>query len=239
MLSEVLRALARVGRRCQRGAGPVGGLSAGAVSGPISNVWRANRSTGRAGARRAAHKNVPRPRRAIAGQLVQQDLCTLQQVEGVLRLMPRVPRSPQPARRPGGCSRASPLPAIHEPVPRHMPSAWGKPVDRFIGMLASDTFFAPAVAAPNLSATPAILRRSSSSAHGRARYLPGHPLRRNVGNCRFPWRVQRQASLWSPRTGAVFFVADPHPPAPAGGARSDCPEEPPCGRRRRGVAGRH
>ena len=78
--------------------------------------------------------NVPDPL-GIAGQLVQEDLCILQEVEGELRLTAGVLCFPNRWRLADKLGR--PMLAIHEPVPSYA-ERLGKPVDRFIGMLAPD-----------------------------------------------------------------------------------------------------
>ena len=71
----------------------------------------------------------------IAGRLVQEDLCILQEVDGELRLTAGVLCFPNRWRLSDKLGR--PMMAIHEPVPSYA-ERLGKPVDRFIGLLAPD-----------------------------------------------------------------------------------------------------
>ena len=71
----------------------------------------------------------------IAGRLVQEDLCILQEVEGELRLTAGVLCFPNRWRLSDKLGR--PMVAIHGPVPSYA-ERLGKPVDRFIGMLAPE-----------------------------------------------------------------------------------------------------
>ena len=71
----------------------------------------------------------------IAGRLVQEDMCILQEVDGELRLTAGVLCFPNRWRLADKLGR--PMMAIHEPVPSYA-ERLGKPVDRFIGMLAPD-----------------------------------------------------------------------------------------------------
>jgi dimethylamine monooxygenase subunit A len=70
-----------------------------------------------------------------AGRLVQEDLCILQEVEGELRLTAGVLCFPNRWRLSDKLGR--PMVATHGPVPSYA-ERLGKPVDRFIGLLAPD-----------------------------------------------------------------------------------------------------
>src|SRR3954471_11566682 len=71
----------------------------------------------------------------IAGRLVQEDLCILQEVEGELRLTAGALCFPNRWRLSDKLGR--PMVAIHGPVPSYA-ERLGKPVDRFIGLLAPE-----------------------------------------------------------------------------------------------------
>ena len=143
--------------------------------------------------------NVPDPL-GIAGQLVQEDLCILQEVEGELRLTAGVLCFPNRWRLADKLGR--PMLAIHEPVPSYA-ERLGKPVDRFIGMLAPDR----SVWRLNWSLTsdPALFQPVG---HGRRDADPDITPA-NAGLLIF-LRVERQTLRRLPRTGAVLFTIRTH-----------------------------
>jgi hypothetical protein len=132
----------------------------------------------------------------IAGCLVQEDLCILQEVEGELRLTAGVLCFPNRWRLSDKLGR--PMIAIHGPVPSYA-ERLGKPVDRFIGLLAPDR----PVWRLNWSLTddPALFQPVG---HGRQDTDPDITPE-NVG-WRIFLRVERQTLRRLPRTGAVLFT---------------------------------
>jgi dimethylamine monooxygenase subunit A len=136
----------------------------------------------------------------IAGRLVQEDLCILQEVEGELRLTAGVLCFPNRWRLSDKLGR--PMMAIHEPVPSYA-ERLGKPVDRFIGMLAPER----PVWRLNWSLTddPALFQPVG---HGRWDTDPDIT-RENAGS-RIFLRVERQTLRRLPRTGAVLFTIRTH-----------------------------
>ena len=136
----------------------------------------------------------------IAGHLVQEDLCILQQVDGELRLTAGVLCFPNRWRLSDKLGR--PIMAIHEPVPSYA-ERLGKPVDRFIGMLAPDR----PVWRLNWSLTsdPTLFQPVG---HGRRETDPDITPQ-NAGR-RIFLRVERQTLRRLPRTGAVLFTIRTH-----------------------------
>ena len=164
----------------------------------------------------------------IAGRLVQEDLCILQEVEGELRLTAGVLCFPNRWRLSDKLGR--PMMAIHEPVPSYA-ERLGKPVDRFIGMLAPER----PVWRLNWSLTddPALFQPVG---HGRRDTDPDITPE-NAGP-RIFLRVERQTLRRLPRTGAVLFTIRTHqrPLESAGGPPAGtCP----AGGGGEGPAGRH
>jgi dimethylamine monooxygenase subunit A len=136
----------------------------------------------------------------IAGRLVQEDLCILQDVEGELRLTAGVLCFPNRWRLSDKLGR--PMMAIHEPVPSYA-ERLGRPVDRFIGMLAPER----PVWRLNWSLTddPALFQPVG---HGR-RDIDPDITPENAG-LRIYLRVERQTLRRLPRTGAVLFTIRTH-----------------------------
>jgi hypothetical protein len=155
-----------------------------------------NRQTGE---RWTVDGDVPDPLE-IAGRLVQEDLCILQEVGGELRLTAGVLCFPNRWRLADKLGR--PMQAIHAPVPSYA-ERLGKPVDRFIGMLAPER----PVWRLNWSLTddPALFQPVG---HGRRDTDPG--ITRENAGVRITLRVERQTLRRLPRTGAVLFTIRTH-----------------------------
>jgi hypothetical protein len=136
----------------------------------------------------------------IAGRLVQEDLCILQEVEGELRLTAGALCFPNRWRLSDKLGR--PMMAIHEPVPSYA-ERLGKPVDRFIGMLAPER----PVWRLNWSLTsdPALFQPIG---HGQRDADPG--ITPENAGARLFLRVERQTLRRLPRTGAVLFTIRTH-----------------------------
>jgi dimethylamine monooxygenase subunit A len=136
----------------------------------------------------------------IAGRLVQEDLCILQDVEGELRLTAAVLCFPNRWRVSDKLGR--PMLAIHAPVPSYA-ERLGKPVDRFIGMLAPER----PVWRLNWSLTddPALFQPVG---HGRLDTDPD--ITPENAGARITLRVERQTLRRLPRTGAVLFTIRTH-----------------------------
>jgi hypothetical protein len=132
----------------------------------------------------------------IAGRLVQEDLCILQEVEGELRLTAGVLCFPNRWRLSDKLGR--PMVAIHGPVPSYA-ERLGKPVDRFIGLLAPER----PVWRLNWSLTndPALFQPVG---HGGWDADPG--VTPDTAGRRIFLRVERQTLRRLPRTGAVLFT---------------------------------
>jgi len=132
----------------------------------------------------------------IAGCLVQEDLCILQEVEGELRLTAGVLCFPNRWRLSDKLGR--PMMAIHGPVPSYA-ERLGKPVDRFISLLAPDR----PVWRLNWSLTddPALFQPVG---HGRRDIDPD--ITPDTAGRRMFLRVERQTLRRLPRTGAVLFT---------------------------------
>jgi dimethylamine monooxygenase subunit A len=136
----------------------------------------------------------------IAGRLVQEDLCILQEVDGELRLTAGVLCFPNRWRLSDKLGR--PMMAIHEPVPSYA-ERLGKPVDRFIGLLAPDR---------------PVWRLNWSLMDNPMLFQPvGHGWRdtdpdftpENAG-ARIFLRVERQTLRRLPCTGAILFTIRTH-----------------------------
>src|SRR4051812_27247854 len=136
----------------------------------------------------------------VAGQLVQEDLCILQEVEGELRLTAGVLCFPNRWRLSDKLGR--PMMAIHAPVPSYA-ERLGKPVDRFIGMLVPER----PVWRLNRSLTsdPALFQPVG---HGRQDADSG--ITKENASGRIFLRVERQTLRRLPRTGAVLFTIRTH-----------------------------
>jgi hypothetical protein len=136
----------------------------------------------------------------IAGRLVQEDLCILQDVEGELRLTAAVLCFPNRWRLSDKLGR--PMLAIHAPVPSYA-ERLGKPVDRFIGMLAPER----PVWRLNWSLTddPALFQPVG---HGRRDTDPD--ITPENAGARITLRIERQTLRRLPRTGAVLFTIRTH-----------------------------
>lgn len=136
----------------------------------------------------------------IAGRLVQEDLCILQDVEGELRLTAAVLCFPNRWKLADKLGR--PMLEIHAPVPSYA-ERLGKPVDRFIGMLAPER----PVWRLNWSLTddPALFQPVG---HGRHDTDPDITPE-NAGT-RITLRIERQTLRRLPRTGAVLFTIRTH-----------------------------
>lgn len=136
----------------------------------------------------------------IAGRLVQEDLCILQEVEGEPRLTAAVLCFPNRWRLSDKLGR--PMPAIHAPVPSYA-ERLGKPVDRFIGMLAPER----PVWRLNWSLTddPALFQPVG---HGRLDTDPD--ITPENAGARITLRIERQTLRRLPRTGAVLFTIRTH-----------------------------
>jgi hypothetical protein len=136
----------------------------------------------------------------VAGRLVQEDLCILQEVDGELRLTAGVLCFPNRWRLSDKLGR--PMMAIHEPVPSYA-ERLGKPVDRFIGMLAPDR----PVWRLNWSLTndPVLFQPIG---HGQWDTDPN--ITPDNAGSRIFLRVERQTLRRLPRTGAVLFTIRTH-----------------------------
>ena len=136
----------------------------------------------------------------IAGRLVQEDLCILQEVDGELRLTAGVLCFPNRWRLSDKLGR--PMMAIHGPVPSYA-ERLGKPVDRFIGLLAPDR----PVWRLNWSLTddPTLFQPVG---HGRRETDPD--ITPENSGARIFLRVERQTLRRLPHTGAVLFTIRTH-----------------------------
>ena len=136
----------------------------------------------------------------IAGRLVQEDLCILQEVDGELRLTAGVLCFPNRWRLSDKLGR--PMMAIHGPVPSYA-ERLGKPVDRFIGLLAPDR----PVWRLNWSLTddPTLFQPVG---HGRRDTDPD--ITPENAGARIFLRVERQTLRRLPHTGAVLFTIRTH-----------------------------
>lgn len=136
----------------------------------------------------------------VAGRLVQEDLCILQDVEDELRLTAAVLCFPNRWRL--SDKLGQPMLAIHAPVPSYA-ERLGKPVDRFIGMLAPER----PVWRLNWSLTddPALFQPVG---HGRRDTDPD--ITPENAGARITLRIERQTLRRLPRTGAVLFTIRTH-----------------------------
>lgn len=136
----------------------------------------------------------------IAGRLVQEDLCILQDGEGELRLTAGVLCFPNRWRL--ADKLGLPMLGIHAPVPAYA-DRLGRPVDRFLGLMTPDR----PVWRLNWSLTddPTLFQPVG---HGRRDTDPSITAE-NAG-ARIFLRVERQTLRRLPRTGAVLFTIRTH-----------------------------
>ncbi|WP_247880856.1 heme-dependent oxidative N-demethylase family protein [Skermanella sp. TT6] len=136
----------------------------------------------------------------IAGRLVQEDLCILQEVDGELRLTAGVLCFPNRWRL--ADKLGLPMVGIHAPVPAYA-ERLGRPVDRFLGLLTPDR----PVWRLNWSLTDDSTLFQPVG-HGRRDTDPSITAE-NAG-ARVFLRVERQTLRRLPRTGAVLFTIRTH-----------------------------
>jgi hypothetical protein len=154
--------------------------------------WLVNRLTGH---RWPISANIADPL-DIAGRMVQEDLCVLQDIDGEMRLTAGVLCFPNRWRL--ADKLGLPMIGIHGPVPSYA-ERLGKPVDRFLGLMTPDR----PVWRMNWSLTsdPTLFLPTG---HGRREIDPS-VTPENAGS-RIFLRVERQTLRRLPRTGAVLFT---------------------------------
>ncbi|UEM23289.1 DUF3445 domain-containing protein [Skermanella mucosa] len=132
----------------------------------------------------------------IAGRLVQEDLCILQEVDGELRLTAGVLCFPNRWRL--ADKLGLPMLGIHAPVPAYA-DRLGRPVDRFLGLMTPDR----PVWRLNWSLTddPTLFQPV-----GHGRLEPDRSMTAENAGVRVFLRVERQTLRRLPRTGAVLFT---------------------------------